>query len=90
MRGKTFRYLYDFGDAWEHSVRIQSIAPADPQGSYPRLLEATRMRPPEDSGGPWGYAEKLEALADPTHEYHEDHWKPWVTIMTPTLSPTSI
>jgi hypothetical protein len=22
MRGKTFRYLYDFGDAWEHSVRI--------------------------------------------------------------------
>lgn len=23
-------------------------------------------------GGPWGYAEKLEALADPAHEYHEE------------------
>jgi len=72
MRGKTFRYLYDFGDAWEHSVKIQGIAPAAPQGSYPRLLAATGMRPPEDSGGPWGYAEKLEAIADPTHEYHEE------------------
>lgn len=72
MRGKTFHYLYDFGDGWEHSVKIQGIAPADPQGSYPRLLEATGMRPPEDSGGPWGYAEKLEALTDPVHEYHEE------------------
>src|SRR3546814_12020562 len=71
MRGKTFHYLYDFGDGWEHSVKIQGIAPADPQGSYPRLLEATGMRPPEDSGGPWGYADKLEALTDPAHEYHE-------------------
>jgi hypothetical protein len=24
MRGKTFRYLYDFGDAWEHSVKIRA------------------------------------------------------------------
>ena len=30
------------------------------------------MRPPEDCGGPWGYAEKLEALGDPHHEYHEE------------------
>src|SRR3546814_5633954 len=67
-----FHYLYDFGDGWEHSVKIQGIAPADPQGSYPRLLEATGMRPPEDSGGPWGYAEKLEALTDPAHECHEE------------------
>lgn len=72
MRGKTFRYLYDFGDGWEHSVRIEGIVPADLQASYPRLLEATGMRPPEDSGGPWGYAETLQALADPAHEYHED------------------
>lgn len=72
MRGKTFRYLYDFGDAWEHTVRIEGIVPADLQASYPRLLEATGTRPPEDSGGPWGYAEMLEALTDPAHEYHED------------------
>jgi hypothetical protein len=46
MHGKTFRYLYDFGDAWEHSVRIEGIAPADTSSSYPRLIEATaRARP---------------------------------------------
>src|SRR3546814_12799014 len=72
MRGKTFHYLYDFGDGWEHSVKIQGIAPADPHGSYPRLLEATGMRPPEDSGGPWGCAAKLEAVTDAAHEYHEE------------------
>lgn len=71
MRGKTFQYLYDFGDGWDHSVRIEDISPIDPQISYPYLLEATGMRPPEDSGGPWGYAETLEALGDPSHEYHE-------------------
>lgn len=71
MRGKTFRHLYDFGDGWEHSVKIEGIAPAEPQISYPRLLEVKGMRPPEDSGGPWGYAETLEALSDPAHGYHE-------------------
>src|SRR3546814_18758809 len=72
MRGKTFHYLYDFGDGWEHRVKIQGIAPADPQGSYPRLLDATGLRPPQASGGPWGYAEKLEPLTDPAHESHEE------------------
>jgi len=26
--------------------------------------------PPEDVGGPWEYAEFLEAIADPKHERH--------------------
>jgi len=33
MRGKTFRYLYAFGDAWEHSVKIQGIAPTEPKAT---------------------------------------------------------
>jgi hypothetical protein len=69
---KTFKYLYDFGDAWEHSVRIEKAVPADPRLTYPRILEAIGERPPEDSGGPYGYAEMLEALGDAEHEYHEE------------------
>lgn len=72
MRAKTFRYLYDFGDGWENSVKIEGILPADLQASYPRLIEATGMRPPENSGASWGYAETLQAFADPAREYHED------------------
>lgn len=71
-RRKSFQYLYDFGDSWDHSVRIERIGPRDPHLTYPRILEATGERPPEDCGGPWGYAEKLEALGEPQHEYHEE------------------
>lgn len=39
MRGKTFRYLYDFGDGWEHSARIEGIVPAAPT---PRAMEFRR------------------------------------------------
>ena len=81
MRGKTFQYLYDFGDGWDHSVRIEDISPIDPQVSYPRLLEATGMRPPEDSGGPWRYAETLEALGDPSHEDHDRRSRSLANIM---------
>lgn len=71
-RRKTFRYLYDFGDAWEHSVKIERVSAASSHLTYPLILNAVGMRPPEDCGGPWGYAEKLEAFGDPQHEYHEE------------------
>jgi len=33
-------------------------------------LEGERACPPEDCGGPWGYADYLAAIADPNHEQH--------------------
>ncbi|MGH7084279.1 MAG: plasmid pRiA4b ORF-3 family protein [Acetobacteraceae bacterium] len=71
-RAKSLTYLYDFGDGWEHSLRIERIADAVPGIAYPRLVEAVGRCPPEDVGGPWGYADFLEALADPNHEEHAD------------------
>jgi Plasmid pRiA4b ORF-3-like protein len=69
-------YLYDFGDGWEHTIRIERVGLALPGELYPRLLDATGARPPEDIGGPWGYAEFLEAIADPAHERHAE-FKEW-------------
>ncbi|MGH7101495.1 MAG: plasmid pRiA4b ORF-3 family protein [Acetobacteraceae bacterium] len=69
---KSLTYLYDFGDGWEHSVRIERISDAEPGIAYPRLLEAIGRCPPEDVGGPWGYGDFLDALADPNHEDHAD------------------
>jgi hypothetical protein len=31
-----------------------------------------RRCPPEDVGGPWGYADYLAAIADPTHDRHDE------------------
>lgn len=70
--GKTFTYAYDFGDGWLHVVKVEQIAEAEPGAAYPRLLAAHGACPPEDCGGPFGYARYLEAIADPEHEDHDD------------------
>ena len=69
---KTLKYLYDFGDGWEHTIKIERIADATPGVAYPRLVDVTGRCPPEDIGGPWGYGEFLEAIADPKHVRHAE------------------
>jgi Plasmid pRiA4b ORF-3-like protein/IS66 Orf2 like protein len=71
-RAKSLKYLYDFGDGWEHSVRIERITDAVPGIVYPRLIDAAGRCPPEDVGGPWGYREFLVAIADPSHQEHAE------------------
>ena len=69
---KTLRYLYDYGDGWEHTIKVERMTPAITDIAYPCLIEASGRCPPEDVGGPWGYAEMLEALADPEHDRHAE------------------
>jgi hypothetical protein len=69
---KTLRYVYGFGDGWEHTVKIERLLDPEPGALYPRLIEASGRCPPEDVGGPWGYAEFLEAMNDPKHERHAE------------------
>jgi hypothetical protein len=69
---KTLRYLYDFGDGWEHTIKIERLSNPEPGAFYPRLVEASGRCPPEDVGGPWGYAEMLDAITDPKHERHTE------------------
>lgn len=69
---KSLKYLYDFGDGWEHTIKIERVLEAEPDALYPSLMEATGRCPPEDIGGPPGYAEFLEAIADPDHERHDE------------------
>jgi hypothetical protein len=69
---KTLRYLYDFGDGWEHTIKIERVMAPEPDVAYPRLIEAVGRCPPEDVGGPWGYDEFIQALNDPDHERHDE------------------
>ncbi len=52
---KTFSYLYDFGDGWSHTVKLEKIAPAIEGESDVLLLDAVGRCPPEDCGGAPGY-----------------------------------
>src|SRR5215470_3620157 len=69
---RVFQYLYDYGDGWCCVVVLEAIAPTVPGVVYPRLVEGARHGPPEDVGGPSGYGEFLEAIADPKHERHAE------------------
>ncbi|HYA79962.1 MAG TPA: plasmid pRiA4b ORF-3 family protein [Methylocystis sp.] len=69
---KTLCYLYNFGDGWEHKIKIERLVESEPGALYPRLIEASGRSPPEDVGGPWGYAEMLEAIGDKKHERHAE------------------
>lgn len=55
-------YIYDFGDNWRHRVIAEKVM-AKPTGTYPRLVDGKYACPPEDCGGPWGYADMLRVLA---------------------------
>ena len=69
---RTFKYLYDFGDGWEHKLRIEKTGEPAPGATCPRLIDASGRCPPEDVGGPWGYAEYLEVMASPDHHRHAE------------------
>jgi hypothetical protein len=71
-RGKVFTYVYDFGDDWRHTIKVEAITQAAPDTSYPRFLAGEGRCPPEDVGGPWGYADFLAAITDPMHERHAE------------------
>ncbi len=70
-------YEYDFGDGWEHAIVLEQALPHEPRARYPVILDGKRSCPPDDCGGPSGYAHMLEVLAKPTHPEHEE-LREWV------------
>ena len=68
---KRFHYTYDFEDNWVHTIDIERTLEAHPKVKYPRCIDGKRACPPESCGGPWGYENVLESLADLDLEEHE-------------------
>ncbi|WP_247442394.1 plasmid pRiA4b ORF-3 family protein [Bradyrhizobium sp. CW7] len=66
---KTIHYLYDFGDSWDHVIKLEKWFENTTTEGLPFLLEAAGRCPPEDVGGAPGYAEYLEAIRDPARTY---------------------
>ena len=56
---------YDFGDGWEHELAVEASATADAVTVYPACTGGEGAWPPEDCGGPGGFAELKELLAGP-------------------------
>jgi Plasmid pRiA4b ORF-3-like protein len=71
-----FRYEYDFGDSWTHLILVEKVLDAEPGKPYPICVTGKRHCPPEDCGGVWGYADFVEAMANPKHPEHKN-MKEW-------------
>ena len=72
-----FKYEYDFGDSWQHTILVEKIIPAEKGIHYPICLAGRRAFPPEDVGGVWGYKNFLEAMTDPHHKEHDEYLE-WI------------
>jgi hypothetical protein len=69
--GDEFEFHYDFGDGWEHRITVTDRLPTAGR-MRPACLAGEGACPPEDVGGPWGYADFLRAIADPQHDRHAE------------------
>ncbi len=76
-------YEYDFGDGWEHMVLFEKELPAEQKAKYPQCTGGQNACPFEDSGGIWGYEEKLKILKNPKHLDHKDILE-WLDISDPS------
>ena len=61
-RNERFLYEYDFGDRWNHEVRIEGGLAEEPKRSYPVCVGGQRQAPPEDCGGPWAFLQRRDAV----------------------------
>jgi hypothetical protein len=68
---KQIVYEYDFGDSWEHLVKLEKRTPGGEQDHVPQCLAGENAAPRDDMGGIPGYYDWLDALRDPAHEMHE-------------------
>lgn len=69
---KTVCYTYDFGDSWDHSVRLEKILPVEKGIKYPRCLAGKMACPPEDVGGVGGYEDFLASMRDEKDSRHAE------------------
>lgn len=68
---QSIAYEYDFGDGWEHIIRLKRVI-EDCTEPWPRCIQAIGDAPLEDCGGPEGYARLLEILRNPKHPEYEE------------------
>ena len=73
IEGETnsIEYTYDLGDNWKHTIELEKILVPVKGFKYPFCVDGERACPPEDCGGPYGYAGLLETLFDPSDPDHE-------------------
>ena len=75
--GDLAGYEYDFGDGWDHELAVEASVVADAVTVYPACTGGEGACPPEDCGGPGGFADLKDLLAGPPSPEREE-MRAWV------------
>ena len=63
--GEQFKYNYDFGDSWSHTVKLEEVLEREEKYNYPICIAGENACPPEDCGGFPGYEELKKTISSP-------------------------
>lgn len=63
--GDVLAYVYDYGDSWELTLRLEEVRQAPADAPIAALVDGDRAAPPEDSGGATDAGSLAEVLEDP-------------------------
>lgn len=72
-----FEYVYDFGDDWRHTIKVESFDYKDDSGKTIFCLNGKGTCPPEDVGSSYGYDDFCDAINDKSHPEHNE-MREWV------------
>jgi hypothetical protein len=59
---QRIRYEYDYGDLWDHEIRVEAKLEREGGKVYPVCIAGARAGPPEDIGGPPGYMALVDRI----------------------------
>jgi hypothetical protein len=71
-KNDTIEYEYDFGDGWNHDVKLEKMVETT-DSELPVCIDGAMACPPEDCGGIWGYQEFKKIMKNPNHPEYEDY-----------------
>jgi len=82
IKARGVRYIYDFGESWEHTITFGKVQTVDTPMEFPMLLGGARAAPLEDCGGLGTYYEYMNMLNSPDDydrlykddDSHPVHW----------------
>ncbi|NDK90557.1 plasmid pRiA4b ORF-3 family protein [Gordonia desulfuricans] len=65
--GDTLHYVYDYGDDWQLTLRLEEVLPLPADAPAVRCVDGRRAAPPEDCGHLTDADQLAEVLDDPAH-----------------------
>lgn len=73
-KNDTIEYEYDFGDGWNHTIKLENMVEKADVG-LPVCIGGAMNCPPEDCGGIWGFQEFKKIMKNPDHPEYENYFE---------------